>query len=84
MAVRITPEEFVRVWQTSANTAEVAEKTGMTVNYVKVTSYRYRNLGVKLKDFSQARSVSATTKNLDIAALNELAQSLEGNHAEEK
>jgi hypothetical protein len=49
--VRITAREFIRLWQTSNSVAEVAMKTRTKKNAVRVRAYRYRKLGIPLKDF---------------------------------
>jgi hypothetical protein len=48
---RISAEEFVRIWQTSASRKEVMEKTGQPKNTVAGRAARYRKRGVPLKNF---------------------------------
>ena len=50
-AVTITAREFVRVWQTSNSVAEVAKQVQRTKNAVRVRAFRYREMGVPLKQF---------------------------------
>jgi hypothetical protein len=47
----VSPREFIRVWQTSASVAEVASKVRRKKNACRVRAYRYRQLGVPLKEF---------------------------------
>jgi hypothetical protein len=51
LLVRITAREFIRLWQTSNSVAEVAMKTRTKKNAVPVRAYRYRKLGIPLKEF---------------------------------
>jgi hypothetical protein len=46
-----SPREFVKVWQESASLAEVAAKTRTNKDACRVRAYRYRRLGVPLKEF---------------------------------
>jgi len=48
---RVTPREFIEAWQSSSSIAEVSKKTGIRKKAVRVRSYRYRKLGIPLKDF---------------------------------
>jgi hypothetical protein len=50
-AAQVTPREFIRVWQTSASVAEVAAKVRRKKNACRVRAFRYRKLGVPLKEF---------------------------------
>jgi hypothetical protein len=50
-AVTVSPREFIRVWQTSASVAEVASKVRRKKNACRVRAFRYRQLGVPLKEF---------------------------------
>lgn len=66
-------EEFVRIWQTSSNRDEVAEKCGRCVGTIYRRAKRYRKVGVPLKRFVgrfQPREV------LDIPTLIALAEKL--------
>jgi hypothetical protein len=48
---RITPEEFVVLWNTSNRVESVVEKSGLTMSTVLSRARRYRAKGVKLKFF---------------------------------
>src|SRR5688500_245504 len=50
-AVRVTPRQFIQAWQQSTSVAEVAAKVGRKKNACRVRAYRYRQLGVPLKEF---------------------------------
>lgn len=67
----VSAEDFVRVWQTSSSTAEVASRTGMTRQAVTVRAHSYRQKGVKLKRFPPPGS-----RSVNVAMLNALAESL--------
>lgn len=68
----VTPEEFVRIWQTSDSAQEVAAKIGSTVPNVSSRACQYRKqMGIPLKKMS-----SAPHERIDRAALAELARSL--------
>jgi hypothetical protein len=46
----VTPEVFVRTWQSSVSTVEAARRLGMPRNTLLARASRYRSkLGVKLK-----------------------------------
>jgi hypothetical protein len=47
----IAPKEFIRVWQESESLADVAMKVRRTKNACRVRAFRYRGLGVPLKEF---------------------------------
>ena len=49
--VRVGPREFVAAWQGSNSVAEVARKVRAKKNAVRVRAYRYRQLGIPLKEF---------------------------------
>ena len=46
---RVSPREFIQVWQTSETVAEVAQKLRTRKGTVRVRAFRYRALGVPLK-----------------------------------
>lgn len=68
--VSVSPEEFVKAWQSSTSIDEVAAKTHMKPFSVVARASRYRKLGVKLKQFER----TGRRRSLDIAALNELCE----------
>ena len=49
VAIRATPQEFIRVWQTSTTLREACTKLRMKRAVAKVRAYRYRQRGVPLK-----------------------------------
>ena len=67
----ISPEEFVRAWQTSSRNKEVCKKLGMKPNTVANRAKKYRELGVNLKEFPSSRH------EIDVNALNEICAYLD-------
>lgn len=65
--MRISPEEFVTVWQTSASCEKAAKKLGITPKVASAISSQLRQRGVPLKRFNFAR---------DLKKLSLLARSL--------
>jgi len=49
----VTPEEFIKVWQTSSSREEVAERTGMSLTAISSRAWLYRKNGIKLKDYQR-------------------------------
>jgi len=66
----VSPEEFVRAWQSSRDMAEVAKKTGLRLESVRARGHRFRKKGVPLKKLAQGRPAT------DWEALARLAQEL--------
>lgn len=64
----ISPEDFVRAWQESSNTREVADRLGITTRAAAARAGKYRRRGVALK------KMRPSTTRLDVAALNALAR----------
>ena len=71
---RVTPEEFVRVWQTGQTVGEVATKLGITKRAACQRAMYYRKKGVPLKKYPKGRHHS--THEIDYPALTTLAKSL--------
>ena len=46
-----TAREFVKAWQESSSIGEVAAKVRAKKNACRVRAYRYRKMGVPLKEF---------------------------------
>jgi hypothetical protein len=46
-----TPEWFIEAWQTSNSLAEVAQRIGAKKNTCRVRAWRYKKLGIPLKEF---------------------------------
>jgi len=46
---RLSPEDFVRAWQSSASINEVVVKTGLGKNILRSRANSYQKLGIKLK-----------------------------------
>ncbi len=76
---KITPEEFVRAWQTSANVSEVADKLGIPKENCMVRASTYRYLGIKLKHMPRGN-----VKSIDVAKLNEIIADLGGSKSDEQ
>jgi hypothetical protein len=68
----VTAREFVRVWQSASSVAEVAKKLNRTKNACRVRAFRYRQMGVPLKEFPWVE-----TDLIDWDELAEYAESLE-------
>lgn len=47
----VPPREFIRIWQSAESVAEVAMKVRRSKNACRVRAFRYRDLGVPLKEF---------------------------------
>jgi hypothetical protein len=47
---RVTPRQFIKVWQESDSVREVATKLRIKKNACRVRAHRYRKLGVPLKE----------------------------------
>ena len=69
---KLTPEEFVKVWQTSESIREVCDKTGLTNGGANSRALLYRKNGVPLKRFPRG----GTVPRLDYKALAKLASSI--------
>jgi hypothetical protein len=67
----LTAEEFVIVWQTSQNKGEVVSRADMTLTAVNPRAWRYRQMGIDLKDFRSSKA------KLDRDNLRRLAKELE-------
>ena len=51
MSNELTPRAFIKAWQESSSLAEVAIKVGRKKNACRVRAFRYRRMGVPLKEF---------------------------------
>jgi hypothetical protein len=67
----VSPEEFVRTWQTSETTQEAADKLKMPKDIVLARVSAYRKAGVNLKKMRRV-----TTRSVDVARLNKLIEDL--------
>src|SRR6516165_6599827 len=47
----VSMREFIKAWQESSSLAEVAQKVQSKKNACRVRAYRYRQMGVPLKEF---------------------------------
>ena len=47
----VNAREFVGIWQSSSSVAEVAKQVQRTKNAVRMRAFRYREMGVPLKQF---------------------------------
>jgi hypothetical protein len=65
----VTALDFVKAWETSKTTKEVADKTGTTYKKASIRAMYLRKKGVKLKKFG-------TRQRLDIAELEKFRLSL--------
>lgn len=69
---RISPEDFVRIWQTSETFAEVLKRTGMKGNSCSVRAQHYRKKGIALRKFHGC----GQGRKINYAALAALADEL--------
>lgn len=72
--IRVSPEDFVRIWQGANNFDAVIEATGLSKTAANGRANVYRKKGIPLRKFIQIGSVGRSP--LDIEALAELARSL--------
>tara|TARA_R110002020_G_scaffold15808_3_gene56435 strand:+ start:3340 stop:3585 length:246 start_codon:yes stop_codon:yes gene_type:complete len=70
----VTPEEFVRVWQTCRTVGEVADKLNLTKRACYQRAVAYRKKGVPLKKYPKGRY--SAHHDIDYPALASLAKSL--------
>lgn len=49
--VVVSREDFIRAWQSSTSTAQVVEKTGLSVSQVRSRGAGFRRMGVPLKRY---------------------------------
>jgi hypothetical protein len=49
--MQVTPRQFIEAWQGSSSVAEVARKVRAKKNAVRVRGFRYRKMGIPLKEF---------------------------------
>jgi hypothetical protein len=68
----VSPEDFVRAWQSSKTAQEVAAKLAMPKPLVHARASNYRRIGVRLKLLGRGNP-----KRLDVQALNKLIQQTE-------
>lgn len=65
MKKRISPEQFIRVWQAASSVDEVVKKLKMSKNAVHTRICLYRQKGIKLK--SQARGKVVRKPSMKVA-----------------
>jgi hypothetical protein len=68
----VTPEQFIRVWQTSETAEEAATRLGMPKPIVHARASEYRGMGITLKKMPRAKSPI-----IDIARLNTVIKQLD-------
>lgn len=66
----VSNEDFVKAFITADSTAEVAEKTGLTIGSVRLRASKLRKAGVNLPTFVRK------PRPIDVDALNELIKKL--------
>lgn len=65
--IKVTPEEFVKIWQSSESLSQVCQQTKQTKLNATMLASRYRRIGIKLKRFIKGRPA------LNIEGLNKIA-----------
>ena len=73
--MKVTKEEFVRVWSGSTSRAEVASKTGLSPRTVARYAWKFRRNGVPLKHLKEERPIKT-----DWTQLSDLCESLNDKH----
>lgn len=63
----VSPEDFIRAWQTSNTAQEVADRLGMPKGIVLARASNYRRDGVKLKKLARRHK-----RALNVEKMNEL------------
>lgn len=64
----VSPEEFIKVWQTTATRKEVAEKLKMNANACSQRAANYRNQGIRLKKLTPPGRAGLDLKKLSALA----------------
>ncbi len=72
----VSPEDFIRAWQSSETAQEVADKLKMPKAIVLARASKYRQDGVKLKKVKKRHK-----RKLDVAELNKMIEQLESEPA---
>jgi hypothetical protein len=67
----VTPEEFVRVWESSKSAREAAERLKMPKPIVLARASSYRKLGINMKAMRRERKNA-----LNVAELNKIIEEL--------
>jgi hypothetical protein len=67
----VTPQRFVKVWQTSSTAEEVARRLNMPKSIVHARASNYRQQGIKLKKLARS------SKGLDVDGLNRLIEEID-------
>jgi hypothetical protein len=67
----VSPEDFIRAWQTSQSADEVAEKLKMPKGIVHARASNYRTAGIRLKKMPRSRK-----NKLDVDALNKMIEEM--------
>lgn len=73
--MKISPERFIEVWQTSNSAGQVADTLKISIGTAGVRAHFYRSRGVPLKKMSKAGRQSGMKLNWQKLA--ELARSFE-------
>lgn len=61
---RLTPEQFISLWQESNGVEEVCEKSGMNYGAVSTRAWLYRKRGIPLKKFKEHSTDWESMKSL--------------------
>lgn len=68
----VSPQEFVRTWQTSETVKGVCQKLKMPSSAVVSRAFNYRKRGIKLKQL-----LTAVRPQVDVDELNQLIEEIE-------
>ena len=75
----VTPEQFIKVWQTSNSAQEAADKLGMPKVIALARASAYRKEGINIKHMRRKPK-----KSLDVDALNRLIDKLDAGASPEE
>jgi len=82
MDTLVTPRQFIEAWQTSLTVAEVASRLRMNKSQCRVRACRYRQRGVRLKEFPPVELPVINWKELAQYAA-DLVEGKENSHGEQ-
>ena len=72
----VSPEEFVRVWQTAVGIKAIVGATGLSYGAVTRRAVDYRRQGIKLKRMRGPQVRPSGRRTIDVNALNKICESI--------
>ena len=76
--MKVSPEQFVKIWMDSTSRKEVSERTGLTLKTVIRYGWTYRQNGVELKKLAEER------KEVDWQCLKDLCNQIKFDQNKER